>query len=63
MSILKILGNSLNFSENFGGSLKSPQILKMILEIPEFCAQCNTLHANSSNWRRYAAFSHELDPG
>ena len=47
---------------NFVGSLKSPWILKMILKILELCAQYNTLHANFFNWRRYAAFSHELDP-
>ncbi len=46
MSILEILENSLNCSEKFGGSLKSPWIWKMILEILEFCAQCNISNAN-----------------
>ncbi len=51
---------SLNFIENFVGSLKSPWILKVILEILEFCAQCNTSPANSLNCCRYLAFWHEL---
>ena len=45
MLIYEILEKSLNFSENFGGSLKGPGILKMILGIFEFCAQYNTLDA------------------
>ncbi len=34
--VLEILEKSLNFNGNFGRSLKSPWILKMILEILEF---------------------------
>ncbi len=48
MLILEILEKSLNFYENFGGSLKSPWILKMILEILEFCVQCDILYTNCS---------------
>ncbi len=62
LNFKSILEKSLNFSENFGGSLKSPWNLKMILEILEFCTQCYTLHATSSNRCRYTAFSPYLDP-
>ncbi len=53
MLIYEILEKSLNFSEIFGGCLKGPWILKMILGIFEFCAQCNTSTSD-------AAFSQEF---
>ena len=42
--VLEILEKSLNFNGNFGRSLKSPWILKMILEILEFRGQWFTAH-------------------
>ncbi len=46
--VIEILEKSLNFCENFGKSLKSPWIFKMILEILEFW--------DFSNRHRYAAW-------
>ncbi len=54
--ILEILERSLNFILNFGISLKSPWIVKDILEILVFCPQCDTSCTNLSNRRRYAAY-------
>ncbi len=42
--VLEILEKSLNFNSNFGRSLKSPWILKMILETLEFRAQYDLPH-------------------
>ncbi len=61
MPILEILERSLNFIQNFGISLKSPWILEIILEVLEFCPQCDTLCTNCSNRRRYAAFPQRFD--
>ncbi len=56
LNIMSILEKSLNFSKNFERSLKRPWNLEMVLEVIEFCTQCDASHAYFLELRCYAAF-------